>query len=623
MNQYRNLLLYVNQKGEHQGISQRELANHLKLSLGKTNALVKEIIELGYVKSKKDKKITILECTKKGLWYLEKRSEEKERKITLPTTQKAIKTAVILAAGTNKRFTQAVGMLQMGEHSLLERTVMLLNRQGIENILFVSGYRRDEYQEIINTYKMKEIVSDVYPFAGSMSSLALCKEYIEEDFLLIEIDYIFEEQLLPLLLNEEESTSLVLSPLREHGHERYVEMSNDNALERISSDVRQLNQIHGDLTGISKLSYPFYEKMCELYHESENILVNYEYIIERIAQHYRVNCLKIDDLICVDLDDETQYKQVTQVLYPMILKREYKVQKEELTKVIQMALGCRDVVKKFRGAGGMSNTNYIVQMSNQEQYVLRLSSESSSALINRVGESYNMKSIVDLDINVDTLYFDERTGLKIARYIEQVSTLSGQEAKMYVMMKKTSTLLRKLHESTIEFYDVFHPFKEIEKYVTYIQVNQLPYYDTLTLLLQELEYYQEELNVVGISCKPCHNDLVAENFILDKNKKMYLIDWEYSNMNDPMWDLAAHFIECNFTAEEEQGYLDLYFNQEVEEVYKQKVLLYKILQDILWSAWTIVKKHNGIDFKDYGSLRSARGYEHHLVYKAKYGKETT
>lgn len=620
MNQYRNFLLYVNQKGDKQRISQRELAKHLELSLGKTNTLVKEVLALGYLEAKKEQKSTILECTKKGLLYLEKQSEEKEHKITLPSLHKTITTAVILAAGTNKRFTQAVGMLTVGECSLLERTITLLKRQGIDDILFVSGYRREEYQELIQKYQLKEMISEVYPYAGSMSSLALCKEELQEDFLLIEIDYIFEEQLLPLLMSEEEATSLVVSSLREHGHERYVEMSKDYSLERISSDIRQLNQIHGDLTGISKISYPFYEKMCELYDVSENILVNYEYIIERIAQHYRVHCLKVDDLICVDLDDEQQYKQVQQVLYPLILKREYKVQTEELTRVIQNALGTNEVVKKFRGAGGMSNTNYIVKMSNDEQYVLRLSSESSSKLINRVGEAYNMKQIEDLDINVDTLYFNEQTGVKISRYIEHVTTLSGQEAKMYGMMKKTSTLLRRLHESKIAFYDVFHPFKEIEKYLDYINHNHLTYYATLQQLQEQLAYYQEELEMIGIECKPCHNDLVAENFILDEHKKMYLIDWEYSNMNDPMWDLAAHFIECNFTVEEEQCYLDLYFTQKVENRDKQKVLIYKILQDILWSAWTIVKKHNGIDFKDYGVLRSARGYENHLLYKERYGK---
>ncbi len=35
--------------------------------------------------------------------------------------------------------------------------------------------------------------------------------------------------------------------------------------------------------------------------------------------------------------------------------------------------------------------------------------------------------------------------------------------------------------------------------------------------------------------------------------RLYLIDWEYSSMNDPMWDLAALFLESEFTKQEEDA----------------------------------------------------------------------
>lgn len=58
---------------------------------------------------------------------------------------------------------------------------------------------------------------------------------------------------------------------------------------------------------------------------------------------------------------------------------------------------------------------------------------------------------------------------------------------------------------------------------------------------------------MGVSVKPCHNDLVAENFLKAEDGTIYLIDWEYSGMNDPMWDIAALFLESNFT-DESQDY---------------------------------------------------------------------
>ncbi len=36
----------------------------------------------------------------------------------------------------------------------------------------------------------------------------------------------------------------------------------------------------------------------------------------------------------------------------------------------------------------------------------------------------------------------------------------------------------------------------------------------------------------------CHNDLLSENFILDADGKMWIIDWEYGGMTDPYFDLG-------------------------------------------------------------------------------------
>lgn len=55
----------------------------------------------------------------------------------------------------------------------------------------------------------------------------------------------------------------------------------------------------------------------------------------------------------------------------------------------------------------------------------------------------------------------------------------------------------------------------------------------------------------GIKLSPCHNDLVAENILIVEddvndigaNNQLFFIDWEYSGMNDPMWDIAALFLE--------------------------------------------------------------------------------
>lgn len=82
-----------------------------------------------------------------------------------------------------------------------------------------------------------------------------------------------------------------------------------------------------------------------------------------------------------------------------------------------------------------------------------------------------------------------------------------------------------------------------------------PNYETVRKLVFSLK---DQLEEIGIDKKSCHIDLVPENFIEGPDGHLYLIDWEYSSMNDPMWDLAALFLESDFTSAEEEDFLSHY-----------------------------------------------------------------
>jgi thiamine kinase-like enzyme len=56
---------------------------------------------------------------------------------------------------------------------------------------------------------------------------------------------------------------------------------------------------------------------------------------------------------------------------------------------------------------------------------------------------------------------------------------------------------------------------------------------------------------------PCHNDPWPGNLI-DADGRVYLIDWEYSGMNDPVWDLADLSVEAGFDAEQDRAMVEAY-----------------------------------------------------------------
>ena len=118
-----------------------------------------------------------------------------------------------------------------------------------------------------------------------------------------------------------------------------------------------------------------------------------------------------------------------------------------------------------------------------------------------------------------------------------------------------------------------------------------------------LEIY---LNDLGVDLRPCHNDAVPENFIKSEEGRIYLIDWEYSGANDPMADFAALFLESDFSEENKDYVMKVYFQNEIPANTWEKIQCYQILWDYLWAQWTVIKEANGDDFGTYGFDRYNR-----------------
>jgi len=156
-------------------------------------------------------------------------------------------------------------------------------------------------------------------------------------------------------------------------------------------------------------------------------------------------------------------------------------------------------------------------------------------------------------------------------------------------------------------YQDFSVRKEYEKYKELIEKVQASVYPEYQEMDQAFYRLLDRLEEIGTEHLPCHNDLVPENLILDASGRMYLIDWEYSGYNDPMWDLASHLLESEFLPLEEELYLQYYFEGDAPEHAREKIRIYEILQDILWAAWTMAKEAQGEDFGSYGRDRLKRG----------------
>ena len=253
---------------------------------------------------------------------------------------------------------------------------------------------------------------------------------------------------------------------------------------------------------------------------------------------------------------------------------------------------------------GMTNFNYKI-FTKHGVYVYRVPGDASNLLIDRYEEREILQQIRFSELDVETIHYEVPHGNKLTRFIENIPITD------YILPKRSvivSQLLKRLHSSGLVFRNKFCPMERINFYENVLISHQISFYKDFPANKRRLEYLCHHFPFIQSSeLSPCHNDIVPQNILLAKSGRAYLIDWEYAGMNHHFWDLASYCIENNLNRNEETAFLAIYLMRDVNDDDRQKIIIFKIFQDILWSLWAAIKVHFGAHFGYYGKDRYDRG----------------
>jgi thiamine kinase-like enzyme len=87
---------------------------------------------------------------------------------------------------------------------------------------------------------------------------------------------------------------------------------------------------------------------------------------------------------------------------------------------------------------------------------------------------------------------------------------------------------------------------------------------------------------------------------------MWVVDWEYSGMNDPLWDLGDLAVEAGFGPEEEREMLEAYFDGPPSPAELGRVVIHKAMCDLLWTLWGLIQHANKNPADDFWAYATGR-----------------
>ena len=284
---------------------------------------------------------------------------------------------------------------------------------------------------------------------------------------------------------------------------------------------------------------------------------------------------------------------------------------DKVIEVLHMVEGFGKITKQdcnIKRLGGMTNIVHLVETKNIN-LIVRIPGKGTEDYINRSTEYKNAKAAWRAGISAEIIWADVNSGAMVSKAINRIETMT---ANLFSSRKgspaRAGYALAKLHNSGETFDFRFELFNMIDDYLKILSTKDVDLPEGYNDIVKGAEPIKELLETNSIPLAPCHCDPLCENF-LDDGKNMWIVDWEYSGMNDPLWDLGDLSVEAGMNEDQENEMLKAYFGKEPTAAQKGRVIIYKAMCDLLWTLWGLIQladKNPADDFWAYSIERFER-----------------
>jgi thiamine kinase-like enzyme len=248
-------------------------------------------------------------------------------------------------------------------------------------------------------------------------------------------------------------------------------------------------------------------------------------------------------------------------------------------------------------SGGLTNANFRVEVEGK-LYVVRIPGEKTELLaVDRANEIYNARAAHQAGVSPPVVEYLDDVNVMVLEFIhgETMSIARLNEPGMATRMAQS---LKQLHAGPRFLHD-FNMFRLTEYYLRVAREHDVKIPGGYPEYMPRVNEIEKAFARNPLPTVPCHNDLLAENYI-DDGKILWLIDFEYSGNNDPTFDLGN-------TAQEQQfdeahlhelcaGYFGAAYGDKVA-----RMKLNMIMSDVGWTLWAAIQhKISTIEYDFWG-----------------------
>ena len=230
--------------------------------------------------------------------------------------------------------------------------------------------------------------------------------------------------------------------------------------------------------------------------------------------------------------------------------------------------------------GGITNQNYRVDIAG-ETFVLRVGGKGTRLLgIDRGREQICTAIAARLGVGAEVIRFLASEDVLVTRFIVGDGVSPETAAQPETLMRIVDSMKR--YHGGPDFPGTFSPFETVRDYHKKALERGVAFPDTLPQVYALMAQIEDAIGSLH-KTRPCHNDLLASNFI-DDGHKVWILDWEYAAMGDIFFDLGNFAVNQALNDEQCATLLRFYFG-EVRPADAAHLHLMRLGSDLRESFW--------------------------------------
>jgi thiamine kinase-like enzyme len=257
--------------------------------------------------------------------------------------------------------------------------------------------------------------------------------------------------------------------------------------------------------------------------------------------------------------------------------------------------------------GGITNRNYLVTLGGN-RYVIRVPGKDTALLgIDRDAERAANENAASIGVAPRVVAQLDDPPCLVTDFVE-CREMTAEDLREPKTMRRVIESLKTVHDSGAALPTNFDSFRVVEEYRTTAaeRGGEIPAaFDEAHDQATEIE---EALSGPEHEPAPCHNDLLAGNF-LHGSERIWIVDWEYAGMGDRYFDLANFAINNGLEEKQHPELLADYFSEDAtpRRIASLRLMLFMSdFREAMWGVVQTVASDLDFDFKDYAKTHFAR-----------------